>query len=445
MKRYITRLAALVVTSLLLLTAPGCDLSIPNPNSASDAVVLTTRDGLLALSVGMRQYYANNTLGSVILGPGATTRELRGVATFTSVLEIETGTAALPNFNSYVGNLWSQLYRVMSMAEDLQANAPTVLSTDPATRDAVLAHASLFKAIALGTLAQNFEQAPLNSDRTGQATFVPRAQLLAEAIRLLTEARQLITTTAPSAEFTTKVTAGTLDLANTINAHLARYNLAAGNYDEAATAAAAVNLSSRSAFSYNAQNPNPIYQSIVLSKNFRPRNLFGLPAALVNRRDARLGFYLTNPTDVVPDATLGRDTLRSVAGFFATQTAAIPVYLPDEMRLIQAEALVRQNGNLTQAVTLINAVRTQAPSADAFGVGAALPAYSGALTADALLTEIYRQRAAELFMTGLRLPDSRRLNRPAPPASLVERTRNFYPYPQQERLTNPNVPTDPVI
>ncbi|MBC6609376.1 RagB/SusD family nutrient uptake outer membrane protein [Hymenobacter sp. BT507] len=445
MKRYITRLATLAAGSLLLLTAPGCDLNIPNPNSASDAVVLTTRDGLLALSVGMRQYYANNTLGSVILGPGATARELRGVATFTSVLEIEAGTAALPNFNSYVSNLWSQLYRVMSMAEDLQANAPTVLSTDPATRDAVLAHANLFKAIALGTLAQYFEQAPSSSDRTGQATFVPRAELLAEAIRLLTEARQLITATAPSAEFTTKVTAGTLDLTNTINAHLARYNLAAGNYAAAASAAAAVNLSSRSAFIYNVQNPNPIYQSIIIGRNFRPRNLFGLPTTLVNRRDARLSFYLTNPTDVVSDPVLGRDTLRSVAGFFAAQTTSIPVYLPDEMRLIQAEAIVRQNGDLAQAVTLINAVRTQAPSADAFGVGASLPAYAGAVTADALLTEIYRQRAAELFMTGLRLPDSRRLGRPAPPASLVERTRNFYPYPQQERLTNPNVPADPAI
>ncbi|UOR07456.1 RagB/SusD family nutrient uptake outer membrane protein [Hymenobacter aerilatus] len=314
-----------------------------------------------------------------------------------------------------------------------------------ATRDAVLAHANLFKAIALGTLAQYFEQAPVNSDRSGQATFVPRAQLLAEAIRLLNEAQQLITTTAPSAEFTTKVTASTLDLANTINAHRARYNLAAGNYAEAAAAAAVVNLSSRSTFQYNPQNPNPIYQSIVLGRNFRPRNLFGVPAALVNRRDARLCFYLTNPTDVVSDPVLGRDTLRSVAGSFTTQSTAIPVYLPDEMRLIQAEAIVRQNGDLAQAVTLINAVRTQASSADAFGVGASLPAYAGAVTADALLAEIYRQRAAELFMTGLRLPDSRRLSRPIPLALLVERTRNFYPYPQQERLTNPNVPTDPAI
>jgi len=77
------------------------------------------------------------------------------------------------------------------------------------------------------------------------------------------------------------------------------------------------------------------------------------------------------------------------------------------------------------------------------GLGANLPAYSGPVTAPALLTEIYRQRAAELYLQGLRFEDARRLGRPGPPSSLVERNRNYWPYPNQERQNNPNTPADP--
>ena len=58
---------------------------------------------------------------------------------------------------------------------------------------------------------------------------------------------------------------------------------------------------------------------------------------------------------------------------------------------------------------------------------------------------MYKQRSAELYLSGQRLEDSRRFGRPAPPANLAERSRNFYPYPQQERVNNPNTPADPAI
>jgi hypothetical protein len=76
-------------------------------------------------------------------------------------------------------------------------------------------------------------------------------------------------------------------------------------------------------------------------------------------------------------------------------------------------------------------------------VGAGLPAYSGPVTRDAILFEIYRNRCIELYMSGLKLEDSRRFNRPGPGAPGAERSRNFYPYPQQERDGNPNTPPDP--
>ena len=63
------------------------------------------------------------------------------------------------------------------------------------------------------------------------------------------------------------------------------------------------------------------------------------------------------------------------------------------MLLIRAEAYARKN-DLTNAVTELNKVLTK--TTDVFGLGAGLPAYAGAQTAAAILTEIYRNRQIEL-------------------------------------------------
>ncbi|HEY4334235.1 MAG TPA: RagB/SusD family nutrient uptake outer membrane protein, partial [Puia sp.] len=128
----------------------------------------------------------------------------------------------------------------------------------------------------------------------------------------------------------------------------------------------------------------------------------------------------------------------------ASQTGSIPVYMPDEIRLIQAEAILRLGGDLNQALTLINAVRTQT-TGDPFGVNAGLPSYAGTVDYPSLLEEVYKQRCAELYLSGLKWEDTRRFNRPVPPANNSERNRIFYPFPTQERINNPNTPADPSI
>ena len=114
--------------------------------------------------------------------------------------------------------------------------------------------------------------------------------------------------------------------------------------------------------------------------------------------------------------------------------ARVPLYA------LEAEAHARTN-NLTNAVTALNQVL--AKTTDAFSLGAAQPAYSGANTQAAILEEIYRNRCMELYMSGMKLEDSRRFVRPGPGQTGAERTRNFYPYPQQERDANTNTPNDP--
>jgi starch-binding outer membrane protein, SusD/RagB family len=425
----------------------GCKIDIPNPNGPTDQQIVTSREGMITLSIGMKQFYATTALESIIVSPGTTSRESKGITTFTNIIELEAGGSAMPTFNGNVLGLWSRMNRVMSMAEDLINSAPSVLSSDNATRSGVVAHAHLFKALALGGLATAFEQVPLQTNRDGRATFVPRQQALEAAITLLEQADQLLTTTPPSAEFNTRVIGANFNLRNCINAMRARYNMMAGRYAAAIVAADLVIPSAAiSQFVYDgAQSVNPIFGQMRVANNYAPRDNFGLPAGLFDAADGRLAFYLQGAIN-----TVGGEALRTVRGFAQANNSPIPVYLPDEMRLIKAEAIVRSGGTLSTAVTEINAVRQQS-SGDPFGVHANLSAYSGAVTTNDLLLEIYRQRCAELFLSGLRLEDSRRFGRTAPPTNVnpvpntFERNRNFYPYPDQERLTNPNTPADPLI
>ena len=437
MKKFFYKITAWSFAAILLLGIGACSLDVTNPNSASEDQVLTTREGLIALAVGMQQFYAASALEPTILTTRITSSELAANSTFLNLIDLQDGGNKLTGANGNVLALWSRHLRVISMANDLIKNTPNVTLAE-GTRSGILALAQLHKAMSMGTLAQNFEQAPLDLDKDGKAVFKPRAEVLAAAIGLLDNALAAITATPVSSEFTAQVMGRGLDLTNTIQAYRARYNLFAGRHQPALDTANAVSLTARSTFTFDDRNPNPVYTAVFVSRNYAPRDNLGALALEAN--DGRVAFYTTPSTAVsVSPYSLPIETLK---GFFDVSTKAIPVYLPGEIRLIKAEANVRLN-NLTAAVTEINAIRTKTAAQDPFGVGAGLPTYSGATTADALLAEIFRQRSAELFMNGFRLEDSRRFNRPGPGAANAERNRNYYPYPDQERLLNPSTPSDP--
>jgi hypothetical protein len=417
----------------LLLFAGSCKMETVNLNAPAETDVLTTREGLIGLSVGLRQFNSTSGINASYFYPAVTARELQGVASFTNVLELEAGGTALPTANGNILTLWSNMQRMMTMSQNIIDNAPKVSTLTGGLLSGIIANAELFKAIALGNLAVSFEQANINTSTTEKVKFVPRAQVLAEAVRLLDDAIARINTTPATTEFSTLVAGSRFDLKSVLYAFSARYNLMAGNYAAALLSANLVDQTKANAYEYNAQSVNPIWNNINTLKYYTPRAGFGLPASLFEAGDQRLNFYVS---------TVG--TVRTLTGFGATQTANIPVYLPDEIKLIKAEALLRSNGSLTDALAQIDQVRTQT-TGDLFGVNAGLPAYSGAVTQADLLLEVYRQRCAELFLTGQRWEDSRRFGRPFSLTDFTERNRNFYPYPDQERLNNPNTPADPAI
>ena len=436
---------SLITIALMALTS--CETDFDNPNAATSEETYSSREGILAAAVGMQQLYSTTGIRWLVETPAISTREGGITTTFQNMIELEDGGASLPNFNSNVQGLWSTMLRVIKIAEDIEANVGNI-ELSPGTQSGLQAHAKLFKAMAIGALAQHYEQVVVVTSNNNDAGFVSRQAAFGLAITLLSEAKSIIDASPVSAEFTNQVTLGNIDLSNTISAFQARYNLFAGNYDAAITSASEVDPASTSTFVYDSQNLNPVWSRVFLNDapNFKPRDNFGLPEDIFafDPADGRLAFYLA-PLDELNQNGL---PIEDLAGFFDVNTDPIPVYLPDEMKLILAEAHLRKNSpDLAAATDALNEVLTDTD--DVFGVNANVAPYSGPATVQALLDEVYRNRRAELFLTGLSLEDSRRLGRPEPSGNAMnydeERNRNFYPYPDIERNSNPNTPEDPSI
>ncbi|GAB4032657.1 RagB/SusD family nutrient uptake outer membrane protein [Spirosoma jeollabukense] len=427
------------ILSGLLLTQVACNKEYLNPSTISQtqAVSSPDGDGLLTLCNGLQYRYTTGGALSVLYastaGAGLTTRE-ESVLNAGNLDEanLATGAGNVTNTNGVVRNIWTQSHLVRSNAELILTNAGVV--TDAGTKSGIVAYASIFRALSLGTLGLFFEQSPITMGNN--VPFVPRAQVFKEAITTLETAATQLAAAPVSANFTNKAVTG-VDIPNTIQALIARYALFSGDYDKAIAAAAKVDLSKKSVFNFDDNTRNPLFEYTFGNLNvFQPTNAnLGLTGALApSSADKRIAFLTKPSTNTAVTPVIA-------TAYYTANNAAIPVYLPGEMMLIQAEAYARK-GDLGNAVTQLNRVLTK--TTDAFGLGAGLPAYAGAQTADAILTEIYRNRQIELAYQGFRLEDSRRFGRPGPGTTGAERNRNFFPYPLTERNNNTSTPpTDP--
>ena len=428
----------LILAAGLTLGLGACNKEYQNPSTASQAQVVTSSDGLITLCNGLQYRYTTNGLLSVLYNAtalgGLSTREL-AILNVGNIEEynVSLGGGSVNNSNGVVRNVWTQSQLVRANADLVLANVGN--APEAGTRSGIVAYASIFRALSLGTLAEFFEQAPLTTGEN--APFVPRTQLLASAVSQLETAATQLAATPVSADFTSKIVPG-IDLANTLQALIARYSLEAGNYDKAIRAAGQVDLTKKSVFNFDDNTRNPIFEVAFGNRNvFEPTDYsLGLTGALApNPADQRLPFLMR----ATPTATQNRGL-----AFYTANNAPIPVYLPGEMLLIRAEANARQN-NLPFALLALNQVLTKTPAQDIYGLGAGLPAYAGPVTQDAVLLEILRNRDIELAFQGFRLADSRRFGRPGPGATGAERNRTFYPYPRTERENNSSTPADPAI
>jgi peptidoglycan hydrolase-like protein with peptidoglycan-binding domain len=295
------------------------------------------------------------------------------------------------------------MYDVVLVANILLDNAPDV-PLEPGTRSGLLVLGNLFKAMAFGSLLQVYERIPLQVGLDDlDAAFASREEGLTAVLQLLNSARTELESTPLSDEFLGDVLEPGLDLANTIDAMLARYALVSGDLAGAAAAAARVDPGVLSEARFSATDGNPLWNMWYNSGNafrMRPEDRFRLEA---EAGDGRVAYWVAEAA--VDGSTVPLDEFVK----YSVREHAWPFYLPDEMRLIRAEVAARQ-GDLAGALALVNEVRTPCASALDEPV-ACLPALSAAdvPTEDAMLQQILHERAYELFLQGVRWSDLRRL------------------------------------
>jgi hypothetical protein len=423
------RRAAGAAVAVAALALAGCELDLENPNDPTEEEVVANADGLIAVAVGMQGQFSQ-TIDDYVTVDALVTDELgtRSLALL-SYISLYTGQNFDPSYDVIL-TPYARSFQVLRSANTVLEGAEQV-ELGRGTTAGVTSLARLYKAMTLGMLIQQFEQVPTTP---GSApTPRPRAEVLDTILTNLEQARAALTgvTDAELADFRNRVLGNSgFDLRNTIDAMLARYYLMAGRHADAVTAADRVNLGVLSVLAYPTPTRNPLENLAYQLRYVAVPRSFVRGAQAGDRRpsywvDTAAAPLPANPTDsiLLP--------LRK----YSTPTEPFPIYLPDEIRLIKAEALARQ-GQFAAAAALVNAVRTQTTSAVDEPV-AGLPALPlTALDTEAeLLAEIAYERRYELFLQGLRWEDTRRLG-------TVRTTTPTFPYlplPQRECLTNPSV------
>ncbi|MBY0537700.1 MAG: RagB/SusD family nutrient uptake outer membrane protein [Chitinophagaceae bacterium] len=435
MKKSFINIAQGLVLVALIATTPSCKKDYTDPSRATEDKIFTTPTGLTGVTVGLQRVYSlgrGSSFYNSVSIDALVTKQVKVLnAGNLAEAQLETGGVTVDGTNTMLLGLWTTSNKIIYDADKVIANAKNL--TDKGYASGLIGHATIFKALSLGNMANFWTHVP---DGNGdKVNFITATDAYNRAITAIDEALAAISATAISSAFTANIPAG-LDIPNTLRALKARYALYAGKYADALAAANSVDLTKKSTLNFDAANLNTIFETCASNFNVYQSidSTLGLPAGIQpDLADKRTSFYVG-----LSGAAAWRWVIK---GFGGTSTAAFPVYLPGEVTLIKAEAYVRQSSpDLTSALTEVNKVVTKTAAADPLGVGAALPALTGPYTADQLLTEIYKQRCIEMYMSGQKLVDMRRFGR-----ATTERTRSLMPFPFRERDNNPNTPADPTF
>lgn len=412
--------------AVLALGVAGCSLELTNPNAPTEEAVVTDLDGVLAVAVGMQGQYAQAIEDYLVTNSLVTDEwgtQTRSLISYQSLL---TG----QNFDaSYlvVSAPWAASYSVIKSANTVLAGADQV-GLGTALRAGTVSLAKLFKAMAFGMLIQQYDQVPVVVTTEGSIP-QPRAVVMDTILTLLESARTDIASVndVDLAGFRSRVAGTGLDLRATIDAMLARYYLMAGRDDDAITAANRVSPTVLSVLSYPTPTRNPIENLAFQLIYAAGLNSFVTQAEASDRRPA----YWLNTT--IPGPAGVPDSVLRFLRKYSTPNESFPLYLPDEMKLIKAEAYARTN-RLSEALALVNEVRTQSSSSLDEPVAGLPPVVL--LTQAQILAEIAWQRRYELYEQGLRWEDTRRFGT----AVTTTPTLPFLPIPQQECDVNPANP-----
>ena len=442
---------AVALAALLVVALGACTLDIQNPNQPTQEQVTTSPDGVIALATGLQGRFAQS-YGNFAYMAGLVTDEFASTsAALISISDAEQG--AVPSGTAIADNVFNSVYRTVRTADDLLAGSVALSSQfDAGTKSGIRALAFALKAEALGEALQSYQKIPIKTYNVTAPTYVGRSEALPYVRALLDSAAAEIAATAPSAFFNANILTPGVSLPNIIQLFRARYARMANDDATALSAANAVARSGPAALSV-LTFPSPtvnFYANVTGGTNgIAPRRQY---RTSMDPADQRFVYFVT------PSTTLtGRvGALIDPWSRYSNPQAPLPVYMPDEALLIKAEALTHQT-QLAEAQAVLDSVRTDCTGGRGLDdPKACLAPLGGQLTQQQLIDEIYLQRKYELFGTGLRWEDTRRLaaiiGPVAAPAVPTSGQRCWLPYAVGDRNANPNAtftslpdPTEPTV
>lgn len=409
----------------------ACDMDLTDPNNPSEELAVTTPDGLRQVAIGLQAAYSNQVVDPVYT-VGLITDEIGAIPeTFESFQDADLG-REIDGTEGPSTNTWSAMYSVIRIADVVIDNA-TQVGLGDAYASGLQALGKFYKGLAFGQLYQLYPTAPIDvSPTTTSPEFASREAVLDESLRLLQEARQHLLSNPPPAVFYSQVVANGFDLDNSIDAMIARFALMGERYDLAMEAAQRVDLNVLSEFRSEALDANSLWVMWYQSGNayaLRAEEPFWADA---EPGDQRHEYWVEEAS--ITDAEGNELPLDDIVRYME-RGASYPVYLPDEMKLIQAEVHARA-GNLVLALELVNEVRTQCSSPLDEPVACLPPLLiTDVLTQEAMLDAILAERGFELYLQAVRYADLRRFDEPV--------KYDFMPIPIAECDRNTNAPVGP--
>jgi hypothetical protein len=431
MKQQIIKASLYFLLAMTILFDSACTKDYTNPSAVPEAQAFSSPQAMAGVAIGLQRLYTagrGSSLYNKIALDGLLTNQLVVLNQGnTAEYQLQQGSGSVDGTNTILGGLWTTSNKIIFDADRIITSAEQLGDKNYAS--GLIGYTSIFKALALGDLAMFWEKVPASTGKN--VNFIDRVEGFKMTISVIDKALALINASPIKGQFLNLLPQNpppdlspSIDIVNTLKALKARYSLFIGDNVQALTTANTIDLTKKSAFTFNSVNLNPVYETATATNNVYAVKDFtlGLPSTLQpDPNDKRLNFYVTSVN------------ASKISGFGGTATQSWPVYLPGEILLIKAEVLARQ-GDLQNALDTLNKVITKTPGSDPFGVGAGLSPIAGPLSQAELLDQIYKHRSIELFMSGLRLEDMRRFGRPD-----TEKKRNFLPYPFLERDNNPSL------
>ncbi len=447
MKKNIIKLVSAFV---LLIMAGACKTEFENHNSFSEEAVYQTPEAYPGIVLGMTNHFARYSLYEIVRGPGVVSREIGATNTYTTENELESG--SVPDDNTSISSLWRNLMYERGIAEKILTYIDDVTFPNDVEKNGIKAYAYFFKGMVNMYLGMYWEKAPVDNSPANDATFASHAEILQSAIDNFDQALNILNGSSGSDVYINGLVSSNFSITDVINAFKTRVYLELGDWQHAVTSANNVDLTSTSVWTYDGSTTgrNPIWlvqYDAGASERWKAIKDMGIT---LEAGDQRYAFYVDDAQAGPNTETCGYQT-RFVAGFWMTSTSPIPVYLPDEVKLMKAEAYAHMGGgNLSNAVALIDEVRQD--TNDPFGVNAGLGPWTGnASDQQEVLDQIFYNYATECFLQGVRWNAHKRiypdyLNGVQTPVDCAkQRSRNYYPYPSTEKANNPNTPADPSI